>query len=154
MRRFRPQNFRIALWTWTTKANIEMSCFSNYTPLITPLLKRDAKFAFFLTKSCGYKHQISKTTQAKRLWVRFSILYHTNHPLGKEGPWNLRFFNKKWGLQAQNIEISSGTTQAKRLWDRFSIYTTQTAPLGKEDSEICMGINAEKTAPSSQNLLQ
>ena len=51
-------------------------------------------------------------------------------------------------LKAQNFEFLSGTTQAKRLWGRSSIYRPhKPTPLEKKDSEICMGINAEKAPP-------
>ena len=60
----------------------------------------------------------------------------------------LAFFKKKRLLKAQNFEFLSGTTQAKRLWGRSSIYRPhKPTPLEKKNSEICMGINAEKAPP-------
>ena len=71
-------------------------------------------------------------------------------PPGKEGPQNFPYFNKKWGLQDKNFEVSSGTNQAKRILDRFFIISPTNHPLEKRDQEVCffqqkMGITSTKT---------
>ena len=84
----------------TTKANIEMCCFSIYAPLFTPLLNRDAKIYVFLNKELGLLlpnvEFSSGTNQVASIWVCFTIiLYHTNHPDWKSGSPNFVFFSQK-----------------------------------------------------------
>ena len=73
-------------------------------------------------------------------------------PLKKRDPEICVFVTKSEGYKHKKIKFCLVPLR-QRAYEVGSLHTNH-PPLEKRDSENFLGINAEKTAPSSQNLLQ
>ena len=168
--------FQLRLWLWlrlwfepkggvcfepqTTKASIEISCFSIYSlypPDHPPGIERRQNLRCFKQKvvtSTKFRNFVWNHSGKEAMGSFLHIIPHTPPILEKRDPKICVFVTKSEGYK-NKISKFCLVPLRQRGYEVGSLYIPhKLPPLEKRDSEIFMGINAEKTAPSSQKLLQ